>query len=148
MYSKTLRDHVVLSRMFSHCFIDRTHGICSSAALQILDVLLMEITSSHILVRTAVAPFSGRNSVTLSSKIHSETSLWHFLCPVGGLLARLDLITWFIEVLGRVIGWTEGRPVKVVEHKIHVLSLFVLKVISDLDVSVHFNLDMGVSLSR
>ena len=148
MYSKTLRDHVVLSRMFSHCFIDRTHGICSSAALQILDVLLMEITSSHILVRTAVASFSGGNSVTLSSKIHSETSLWHFLCPIGRFLPRLNLITWFIEVLGRVVGWTKGRPIKVVKHQIHVLCLFVLKVISDLDVPVHFYFDVGVSLSR
>ena len=65
----------VFGRMFSHSFIDRTHRICGSSALQILDVLLMEVTSSHILVRTAIASFSGRDSVTLSSEIHSETSL-------------------------------------------------------------------------
>ena len=147
-YSETLRDHVVFSRMFSYSFIDWAHGICGSAALQVLDVLLMEVPSSHILVGTTVASFSGGDPVTLGSEIHSETTLWHFLCPIGRFLPRLYLITRFIEVLGRVIGWTKGRPVKVIEHQIHVLCLFVLKIISDLDVSVHFYLDMGVSLSR
>ena len=75
MYSETLRDHVVFNRMLSHGFIDGTHGICGSAALQILDVLLVEVTSSHVLVRTAIASFSGWDSVAFSTEVHPEASL-------------------------------------------------------------------------
>ena len=75
MFSETLRDHVVFSRMLSHGFIDGTHGVGSSAALQILDVLLVEVTSSHVLVCAAIASFSGGDSVAFGPEVHSETSL-------------------------------------------------------------------------
>jgi len=54
----------------------------------------------------------------------------------------------FVEVLRRVVCRAEGRAIEVVELQVHVLFLLRLKVVADVPVSVHFDLNVSICLAR
>lgn len=89
---------VVFSRMLCHGFVYRTHGFDSSL-LQIRDVLFVEIAPAHVLVGAAVASFARGHAVALSSEVCVEARLYWRSC----WLLALDLFTWLVEVLRRVV---------------------------------------------
>ena len=115
--------------------------------MQILLILLVKITSAHVLVSTAVATLSRWHTVTLGSEVHAEPRSHLLLSFSPRLLSSLYLIARFVEILRRVVCRTKRRPIEVIEHQIHILSLLVLQVISNLNVTVHLDLDVRVSLA-
>ena len=152
--SETLRNHIVFCGVLRHSLIDRTHCISCAAStgapsLQILDVLLVEISPTHILVCTSVATLSRGDSVALRSEIHPEARR-HILFPLYApkrLLPSLDLLARLVKVLRGVIRRAERGAIEVVKHQVHVLSLLVLEVVANLDIAVHLDLDVGVGLA-
>ena len=101
-----------------------TTSTTTITSLQILDVLLVKISPPHILIGTSVSALSGWNTVTFSPKIHTEAR--GNLFSLNWLLPSLNLLTWLIEVLSRVVGGPERRAIKIIEHQVHVFSLLVL----------------------
>jgi hypothetical protein len=146
--SESLGNHVQvidLCRMLVHGLIDRAHRVSPNGAtvLQILDVLLVKVSPSHVLICAAVSTFSGRHSVSLSSEVVPETCLLSRACR----FLSLYLLCGLVEVLSGVVRRAEGRAIEVIEHKVHTLSLSVLEVVPDFDVTMHLDFNVSVSLS-
>ena len=114
----------------------------------ILNVLLVQVASAHVLIGAAIASLSCRHAVALSPEVHPEAARSDFLSALGWLLAGFNLLARLVEVLCRIVCRAERRAVEVVEHQVHVLSLLVLQVVAYLDVTVHLDLDVGISLPR
>ena len=112
----------------------------------ILNVLLVQVASAHVLIGAAIASLSCGHAVALGPEVHPEAARSDLLGALGWLLAGLNLLAWLIEVLCRVVCRAERRAVEVVEHQVHVLSLLVLQIVAYLDVTVHLDLDVGISL--
>ena len=134
-------------RMLSHSLVDRAHCGTGTTSMQTLDVLFVQVPSSHVLVSTTIASFTRRHTITLCSEMHPKTGS-DLLSAICRFLASFNLLAWFVEILCCVIGCAEGRAVEVVEHQVHVLSLLVLKIVSDFDVSMHLNFDVSICLPR
>jgi len=145
--SESLGNHVQvvdLCWMLVHGLVDRAHrvGPNGAAILQILDVLLVEVPPSHVLVCAAVPTFSSRYSVSFSPEVVPETC---FLGRACGFLS-LYLLCRLVEVLSSVVRRAEGGAIEVIEHQVHTLSLPVLEVVPDFDVTMHLDFYMSVSL--
>jgi len=99
--------------MFGNGFIDRGHSPNSSTILQIFDILLVQVTSTHVLIGTAISSFSCRHTVAFSSVVVSETYFLRGACR----FLSLDVLNRLVEVLsGVVIRLSEGRAIEIVKH--------------------------------
>ena len=164
--SETLRDQIVFIRKFGHWLIYLTQCVaticrsisrrgciacaCTSCTvLQILNILLVQVASAHVLICAAVTSFTCWDAVSLRPEVHPETC-WHFLTILSACIKTtcLNLLAWLVEVLGCVVRRAERAAVEIVEHQVHILSLLVLQIVSNLNVSMHLNFNMGVSLAR
>lgn len=133
----------MLCRVLGHCFVDRTHRV-HSPLLQPGDVLLVKVTPPHVLVCASVPSLAGRNTISLSSEVRMES--WFHVRSRRFL--PLNLLLWLVKVLCRVVCCSKGGSIEVIEHQVHALGLAILQVVPNLDVSVDFNFDVGVRLSR
>ena len=94
-----------------------------------------------ILIRAPVASFTCWNAVSIASVVYSSV-----FTPVfwGLLLDPLRLV----EVLSGVgSSMAHAGAVEVVEHQIHILLFVNLQEVADLDIAMHLNFDVRVSLS-
>ena len=119
--------------------------VSSTSSLQILDILLVKIAASHVLVSAAVATLPRWYAISLSPKVHTEARS-NILSL--NLLPSLDLFTNLVEVLGRVIGRTKRRAIEIIEHQVHIFSLLILQIVSNLNITVNLYLYVRVSLPR
>jgi hypothetical protein len=96
-------------------------------------LLLRDNLSPEVVLSTSVSPLSGRHSVTFNT-----------------LFIILSLPIAFKKVLPRTtcILLIECGTIEVIEHEVHVLSLFPLQMIYNVLISVNFNFDMSISLAR
>lgn len=107
----------------------------------------MQITSSHVLICTAVTSFASGDTVTFGAEVHAEVARLNRLSLISRLLlSSLDLITRLVKVLSCVVCRAKRRAIKVVEHQIHVLCLLVLQIVTNLYVPMHLYFDMCISL--
>ena len=110
--SKTLRNHIMLMCMFGHCFF--VNGAHSCAYCR---VLFMQVATSDVLIRTAVASLSRRHPITFCAEIHPEARLDNFLRLLGRFHpTRLQLLIPLVEVLSSVIRFAKRRAIEVIEH--------------------------------
>ena len=144
-------------QIFINSLVDRAHSCSSSRGagrtspcLQVLQIFLVKVSTTHVLISTAITAFTSGDSVALSSEIISEVGvIWpHWTSEARVWHGRgLICVTWFVEVLSGIIGRTERRSVEIVKHQIHVLSLLVLQVVTNLDITVNLDLDVGIGLA-
>lgn len=88
----------------------------------------------HVLLRTPVASFPGRHSVSLQ---------WFFI------ILSLPIIIALVEILScAVLLFLLRGSVEIVEHQIHILALLSLQVLQDVLISVHLDLDARICLPR
>ena len=146
-WSQALRNHIYIIWILGNRLIYWVHRHSTCATLQVLDVLFMQVATSHILICTTIASLAGRNSVSLWSEIHSETASFDRLSLLSRLLTSFYLLAWLVKVLRSVVRRPKRWSVKVVKHQIHVLGLFVLQIVPNLDVTMNFYFDMCISLS-
>ncbi len=146
-WSQTLRNHIYIIWILSNRLINWVHRNSTCATLQVLNVLFMQVATSHILICTAIASLACRDPVSLCPEIHSETTSFDRLGLFSRLLTSFYLLARFVKVLRCVVRRPKRWPVKVVKHKIHVLGLFVLQIVPNLDVTMNFYFDMCISLS-
>ena len=110
------------------------------------DVLLssLHVSSSHVLVGTAISSLPRGKTVSLCSVVHPRSGTYSYRLTV------LTIVRWRLEkVLCCVIlSWLERRVIKVVEHKIHIFAFLNLEIVSNFDVAVDLNLNMSVCLPR
>ena len=110
----------------------------------------MKITPAHVLICTSIASLSRWHAVPFRPEIHPKARR-HVLFSLDAnqrLLASLDLLTGFVEVLSRVVRRAEGRAIEIVKHQVHILGLLVLQVVANLNVAVHLDLYVSVGLPR
>ncbi len=145
--SQTLRNHIYIIWILCSWLINWVHCNSTCATLQVLYVLFMQVATSHILICTSIASLTRRNSVSLRSEIHPKTASFDRLGLLSRLLSSFYLLARLVKVLRCVVRRPKRWSVKVVKHQIHVLGLFVLQIVPNLDVTMNFYFDVSISLS-
>ena len=136
--------HVVIRTLLQHAHWNSVDNILILFIVW-LQALIRLTSSSDIILGTSEAPLSCWNSISFIVLTRASFFVEHLPLPRSIMISIASCIDLLRRVLLSTSLYSWGA-IEIIEYQIHIFYLFILQMILDCFISVHFNFYMSILL--